>query len=153
MNINDSFFNKNNKLVFKQDTSQSVNIMSLTHALILLIEYTFFFFCRWKKNDCVITMLISYTHNTYIEYASFVHVMFTNASDIAFGNISVFECLALILTIPEWKTRTVRVVYYIIIASPRVIFNVHTYIIIQGDSFIVIFLNFKCILNIFFFQF
>lgn len=49
MNINDSFFNKNNKLVFKQDTSQSVNIMSLTHALILLIEYTFFFFVAEKK--------------------------------------------------------------------------------------------------------
>lgn len=73
-------------------------------------------------------MLISYSHNTYIEYASFVHVMFTNASDIGFGNISVFECLALILTIPEWKTRTARVVY-IIIASPRVIFNVWIHIL------------------------
>lgn len=50
MNINDSFFfNESNELVFKEDTSQSVNIVSLTitHSLIL-IEYKLFFVAEKK---------------------------------------------------------------------------------------------------------
>lgn len=43
------FFNVNNLLVFKEDTSQSVNIMSLTHAFYTINRIHVFFLSLKKK--------------------------------------------------------------------------------------------------------